>query len=301
MKKKCWIKIFVVMIFLFCIETKAETIYNFSGKRSLLDVNPDIKQKTQTQYKAEDKIKNQYKGKLKYKPNTGTTSNREYRIYVNFYVNIHNLKYKNNFEYNNEKYNKDEYIDRIKEQNSFDISVGMGYYLTQNIAVEFEYSNYEYSTFLKNDKYLYFGGRTSSSYRVNKLNSDLSVYNINFLIENNYSTIIPIFGIGFGMMKSGYLDSFYINNRQEETVRDEANIQLKGKTIYTLIAGLEYQFTDKILFSFKYKLVSSLNSRFDLSNDIKKLFGKKKNTNSADTLDFNFNINSFLIGVKYLW
>ena len=291
----------LLLISFFGCFANADVIYNFSGKKSLVDVNPNIKQKTQTQYKAGDKIKNQYKGKLKYRPNVSTTNYRDGRVYVNFYANIHSLKYSGSFKYNNIEYNRSEYINKVKTQNSFDIDVIIGYYITQNLLFEIEYSNYEYSTFLNNNKYLYFAGKSTTNYRVNKLNNNFTIYGLNFLVENNYSKVIPFFGIGLGYMKNGYTDSFYVSPRGEETVREESDIRFKEKFIYTLMTGIDINITEKVLLSFRYKHINSLNSNIDIRNKLRKLLRKKKKIDNSDTLDFNFNINSFAIGVKYLW
>lgn len=231
----------------------AKTILVLPEEIELEEINKNKSKKLVNRYKNEDQIKNQYKGKLKYKPNSsGLNMYRDGRFYTSVYflpkgfslgnIDKKSINYKSNISY----------------------SVNAGYYFTNNIAAEVDYSE-----LIHDVSYINIGSLTK--FKMHSRN-----YILDILIESNYSRFIPFISVGLGVIQSNFGDS------------NIENIKNYIAAAYQIVGGFEIAFTDSLLVSFKYKFFQNINRiklRYnDNSHDIN--FGKTGN---------------FIVGLKYIW
>lgn len=233
----------------------AKTILFLPEDIELEDVNKNTSKKLVNRYRNEDQIKNQYKGKLKYKPdNDSLNMYREGRFYTSIYF-LPKLTLNGTID------NSD--INNYKSSNSY--SVDVGYYFTNNIAMEVDYSELIYSI-----------SNLNLEDTLNEFKMHFKNYFLNVLVESNYSRFIPFISLGFGFIQSSFDES------------NIAGIESHIVAAYQFIGGFEIAFTDSLLLSFRYKLFKNINKiklRYgNISHDI--------NLKKAD---------SFNIGLKYVW
>ena len=112
-----------LFMYFFSIALFAETILMLPEEIELKEVNKNTNKKLVNRYKNEDQIKNQYKGKLKYKPdNDGINMYRDGKFYTTVYFLLEGFKL--NKIGNNE----------IKSISGNSYSVTLGYYFSNNFA-----------------------------------------------------------------------------------------------------------------------------------------------------------------------
>lgn len=229
----------------------AKTVLFLPEEIELEDVNKNTNKKLVNRYKNEDQIKNQYKGKLKYKPdNDGLNMYRDGRFYTSIYF-LPKLTLKGTID--------DSGIDNYKSNNSYSVSVG--YYFNNNIAMEIDYSELAYSV-----SNLNLGGI------LNGFKMHFKNYFLNVLVESNYSRFIPFASMGFGIIQSDFNES------------NVANIKGHIAAAYQFIGGFEIAFTDSLLLSFRYKFFKNVNK-------IKLRYGDSShniNLKGADSFNIGF-------------
>ncbi len=204
----------------------AKTVLFLPEEIELEDVNKNTSKKLVNRYKNEDQIKNQYKGKLKYKPdNDGLNMYRDGRFYTSIYF-LPKLTLNGTID--------DGGIDNYKSNNSYSVSVG--YYFNNNITMEVDYSELTYK--ISN---LNLGG-TLNGFKMHFRN-----YFLNVLAESNYSRFIPFVSLGFGIIQSDFNESNVVS------------IESYIAVAYQFIGGFEVAFTDSLLLSFRYKFFKNIN------------------------------------------
>ena len=261
-----FIYIFVAFILSHSI-VNAEIYFMLPNEIEVEDVNKNIKFKTKNRYTKAEQIQNQYKGKLKYKPSNSMIKNDRKGRY---YTSVSYLINKSLFEEIEDDTNK--IIYQANKNNEFkdSFSAEFGLYFRDNMSVGIEYF------FLSN-----------KSVKFNNINIKMEgqAYFVNLSLENNYSKIIPFFGIGAGVIKNDFKEEF--------TYTYETN-EVDGNIIpaYQIFAGLEFMYNDKIILYGKYKYM-------DFFEDIE-LERTYINTTSTYKLKLDAKEN-IIIGFKYLW
>lgn len=253
----------------------AEVFFNLPENLTLEEVNKNIKNKTMNRSDSiEDQINNQYKGKLKYKSNNDAIRNyRKDRYYTSAFMVINKLSLN---EIKNTNTNK------IYEVNKgFKNSVGgiFGFYFRNNFSLEFEYFDYSNTTRAKENFF-----EDSKHKKFNSVDVNVKNYFINLIIENNYSQIIPFFGIGIGGVKTDFSNS---------EIAEETKIKSNLTPAYQGIAGIEFAVTNNVFINIKYKY-------YKLIKDSQMKVINKYNNN--EKFDFSLNSQTLInIGFKYLW
>lgn len=242
-------------------------VYFIPPDVELEEINKNMEIKTKNRYNKVEQIENQYKGKLKYKPsNTMIREDRKGRYYTAVGYLINNSVFeKVKDEKNNVKYK----IDKANDfKNTF--SAELGLYFRNNISLFIEY-------FLLSNKSIKFDNV--------KAKMESQAYFINLSIENNYSRVIPFFGLGAGVIK---------NDFEEEFTYTYATNKVDGNIIpaYQIFAGLEFMYSDKIILYGKYKYMD-----FFEDVELERTYINATNTYKLK-LDTKENI---VIGFKYLW
>ena len=205
----------------------AKTILFLPEDIELEDVNKNTSKKLVNRYKNEDQIKNQYKGKLKYKPdNDGLNMYREGRFYTSIYFLPKTLL---NGTIDNAG------ISDYKPNNSYSVSVG--YYFNNNITMEVDYSELTYNI-----------SNLALGNGLNNFKTHFKNYFLNVLAESNYSRFIPFISLGFGILQSDFDESNIVTN-----------IKSHVATAYQFVGGFEIAITDSLLLSFRYKFLKNIN------------------------------------------
>lgn len=255
------------IIFLFTSSIVKADVYFIPPDIEFEDVNKNIEVKAKNRYNKIEQIENQYKGKLKYKPsNTMIREDRKGRYYTSVGYLINNSIFEEvEDEKNDIKY-------KIDKKNNFKdtFSAELGLYFRDNISLSIEY-------FLLSNK----------SIRFNNVKTKLEsqAYFINLNIENNYSKIIPFFGLGAGVIKNDFKEEFIYTYETNEV---DGNII----PAYQIFAGLEFMYNDRIILYGKYKYM-------DFFEDVE-LERTYINTTSIYKLKLDVKEN-IIIGFKYLW
>lgn len=260
---------FIYLLFcfiFFSLNANAALYFMLPDELEVEDVNKNIKVKTKNRYNSADEIENQYKGKLKYKPSNSMVENdREGRYYTSasFSINKGTISKITN---NDVEYD-------IEEKNGFknSISAEFGYYFKNSARIGIEYFEILNNNIGFNDISVELNGKA---------------YFLTLAIENNYSKIIPFFGIGIGAVKNDFNEEFssltFYNNYVEGNI----------VPTYQIFGGIEYSYSDNILIFTRYKY-------FDFIKDIE-LTRNYQNTTTNYLLKLESN-SSISIGFKYLW
>lgn len=271
------ISIITILSFNILNIVNARTIYNVPQKLNLQEVNPTVKHKIQTRYSTEEEIANQYKGKLKYKPDNNAIENYKLnRVYVTIHGSSNQFKLRE-YKLNGAKLNDNIFnIDTEK----VGINVGVGYYFTNAFAIEFEYLNMNNYFKLKSPNYI----TNSNGGEIDKYDMSTYGYFVNLSVESNYAKLVPIIGAGIGYINASF-ESFKRNG-----VSTNEKIDVEGKLAYNYFIGAEYQLLDSLFVSVKYKVVETLGDNFI-----------KKESDDADTANMQFSTRLLEFGIKYLW
>ena len=187
-----------------------------------------------------------------------------------YYTNVGYLINKSTFEEVKNEKNNTKY--KVDKKNDFKdtFSAELGLYFRNNISLSIEY-------FLLSNK----------SIRFNNIKTKLEsqAYFINLNIENNYSKIIPFFGLGAGVIKNDFEEKF-------KYTYDANDVDGNIIPAYQIFAGLEFMYNDRIILYGKYKYM-------DFFEDIE-LERTYINTTSTYKLKLDAKEN-IIIGFKYLW
>lgn len=278
------------MLIFFVSICNLEAGYYYSPPESLTleDVNPQIKRKVQTGSNAADKIPNQYKGKLIYNPlsDNNLVNYRRDRIYSSFYM-ASTTPSIGGFYYHNSAGNKiNASILNVKEDEYMFI-IGLGLYIYDTIALEFEYTTTKLTTKFKgniidNKTEIIVEGRTEFQ-RINEISFESYSYFLNMLFESNYSRFIPFFGLGVGVVNNS-LTGTRLNGKTVAT-----HFKMNPTFAINYFVGGEIAVSSNFLIGVKYKSVASKNLTFISKN--------KK----PSELEFDFKNNFIGLGVKYIW
>lgn len=265
-----FIYIFVAFILSHSI-VNAEIYFMLPNEIEVEDVNKNIKFKTKNRYTKAEQIQNQYKGKLKYKPSNSMIKNDRKGRY---YTSVSYLINKSLFEEIEDDTNK--IIYQANKNNEFkdSFSAEFGLYFRDNMSVGIEYF------FLSN-----------KSVKFNNINIKMEgqAYFVNLSLENNYSKIIPFFGVGAGLIKNTFKESF-----ENDSFASFYSNGVKGSVIpaYQIFGGIEYMYSDKIIVFAKFKYMDLIND-IELNRRYQEI-----ETNYLLKLDTKSNI---ALGFKYLW
>lgn len=265
---------FLIIIFLLNKNIFAKIYFSIPNNIQLKEVNPNINNKSKTIYKSIDEIPEQYKGKLTYKPdNDGIDNYRKNRFFtsVDFFKDKLTISKFNN---------SDEDIKNIKDISnySFPFNINIGFYLTNNIGLEFDYSMLNKSmTFKETFK------------EIDKLHFDQSLYFFNIFFESNYFILIPFFGFGIAFINNNTVQGFFGTETKE--IKE---IKLNYNLGYNLFAGFDFCLSKNWCLVFEYKYLASIDTAF-LKLD--KFLNKK----DATSIKFDFKNHIFSIGIKFIW
>jgi hypothetical protein len=267
-----------ILFFLNFTILKAEVIFILPEDVKMQNVNENMTKKIMNRDSSVQKqIENQYKGKLKYKPTNNSISNyRKGRFYSSVYFTTTKMYTSNinNYRITNEKF-KDS------------IAGVTGVYFRNNFSIEFEYFD-----FINNVS----SGDEIFEYLLNsELNNNIELkmknYFLNFTLENNYSRIIPFFGIGIGAVNIGTKSVFQVDDTY-----GVGSIRFKGNIIavYQAFIGFEFAVTSNSIISVRYKIYNLMKENYLRAySDIENRFQDYK---------IEFKENSIInIGFKYLW
>ena len=273
-------KIYIVLFFLLIsCKSKADVYFTIPEEMELQEMNKGIK-KTINRYKSEKQIENQYKGKLKYKPSDSMYKNdRKGRYFTSVFFMLNNNSFSTATDVNND------YVGNFGKNNNFDNSIAaeIGRYFSNSVYISFEY--FEYA-----------GGKSSFEYMNSSYSYDLSIdhngqaYLFNIGFENNYSRIIPFFGVGIGAFRSTFEE---VNTSTISGLFTTYEIKDNIIPVYQFFAGFDFLLNDDMFLTFKYKY-------FNFTKDIrlKRIYGST--TNRYD-LELEKNNSSFMFGFKYIW
>lgn len=231
----------------------SKTILVLPEKIELEEVNKNTNKKLVNKYKNEDQLENQYKGKLKYKPdNDGLNMYRSSRFYTSVYFLPKGFLLEKIDDFN------------INSKSNISYSVVAGYYFTNNIALEIDYSELIYSVSNINIDNL-------TKFKMHSRN-----YILDITAESNYSRFIPFISLGLGIMQSTFSESNIENIKNNITMA------------YQIVGGFEIAFTDSFLISLRYKFLQPVKGiKLQYNNDSHRIKFKK--------------IGDFTVGLKYVW
>jgi hypothetical protein len=220
-------------------EARSEVVFALPDGVETQQLNEDKTRKLVNTYKNTGQITNQYRGKLRYRPdNNGISSYRNRRFYISVYFFIKNFSLKEI-----ENGGKISEISTGSMKHSY--SATFGYYLTNSIGLEFEY--FDYSDSISN---------MSPPIRGNLVSGDMKTRNyiFNFTTEINNSRIIPFFAVGLGLAQSDF----------EYSAASDTNENFKTSSklvpLYQIVAGFEFEISDQLLFSFRYRIYNTFRS-----------------------------------------
>lgn len=203
-----------LFMYFFSIALFAETILMLPEEIELKEVNKNTNKKLVNRYKNEDQIKNQYKGKLKYKPdNDGINMYRDGKFYTTVYFLLEGFKL--NKIGNNE----------IKSISGNSYSVTLGYYFANNFAAEVEYFELVHEI---SDTHIV---------GLNNFKMQSRNYTLGIMAESNYSRFVPFIYLGLGFAQYTYTND----------IKNNFNF------LFQLAGGFEIVLTDSLLISFKCK------------------------------------------------
>jgi opacity protein-like surface antigen len=220
-----------------------------------------------------EQIQDQYKGKLKYKPTNNRIVNyRKGRFYTSVYMMFNKTSVKE-IRSDNTQYD-------VKSGDFKNSATGnIGVYFGDNMALEFEYFDFSGNIKTNDNIYEEFASTSNNSFKTIFKN-----FFINFILENNYTNIIPFFGIGVGLVEI----------KVENQELSGEGLKFKGDTVaaYQVFAGFDIAITDNAIASLKYKMYG-LTDSFDMVI-------KTESTEKKFRLVVK-NESMFNIGFKYLW
>ncbi|MDR1495266.1 MAG: porin family protein [Rickettsiales bacterium] len=262
--KNLWtILLFVVCVPLLVREAMADVTLSLPDGIETRRLNEDRPRKLTNLYKNTGQIGDQYRGKLKYRPdNNGVIYYRDGRFYVSIYFFVKNFSLQ---KIENDKISPE--IVTGKLEHSY--SSTFGYYFTKNFSIEFEY--FDYSDSLSDII-------PPIENTVKDGTVETRNYIFNFMTEINQSRIIPFFAVGFGVVKSDF------SHTKADFLDSDFKINSKFTPLYQFIAGFEFMVTDQLLLSFRYRLY---NTFVDLRSSDGYIFGYGPR-------------NNFNIGFKYI-
>jgi hypothetical protein len=286
MKNKFYL---IILIFLVSV-CNSEAGYYYSPPESLIfeDVNPRIKRKVQTRSGAIDKIPNQYKGKLIYNPlsSNNLVNYRRDRIYSSFYVATTTPSI-SSFHYYNSAGNKISVSALNVKEDEYTFIVGIGLYIYDAMALEFEYATTKLTTGFKenitDDKTEIVVNGETKFQEADTISFESYSYFLNMLFESNYSRFIPFFGFGIGII------NYSLNETRLNGGTVATHFKMKPTFALNYFIGGEMAINNDFLISIKYKSVTSGDLTFISEN--KKPSGLK----------FEFKNNFISFGVKYIW
>ncbi|MDR3078555.1 MAG: porin family protein [Rickettsiales bacterium] len=218
-------------------QATADVILTLPDGLETRQLNEDRPRKLMNVYRNTDQIANQYRGELKYRPDSnGVVYYRKGRYYVSAYFFLKNFsleKIENNG-------NGESKIKTGKQKNSY--SATFGYYFTRSFSMEFEYFDYSDSL----------GAPTLVGQQsVDSGIAETKNYILNFMVEVNQSRIIPFFAAGFGIAKSNFR---HVGTSLEDL---DLNIDSEFTPLYQFMAGFEFALTDQLLLGVRYRLYDS--------------------------------------------
>lgn len=259
--------VLLCIIFLFISPNTMADVYFIPPDVEFEDVNKNMEIKTRNRYNKFEQIENQYKGKLKYKPsNNMIREDRKGR----YFTSVGYLINKSVFEEVEDETNNIKH--KVNKKNEFKdtFSAEFGLYFRDNMSLSIEY-------FLLSNKSIRFSDI--------KAKLEGQSYFINLNIENNYSKIIPFFGLGAGVIKNDFKEEFIYTYETNEV---DGNII----PAYQIFAGLEFMYNDKIILYGKYKYM-------DFFKDIEL---ERTYINTAHIYKLKLDAkDNIIIGFKYLW
>ncbi|MDR0571760.1 MAG: hypothetical protein LBG48_02805 [Rickettsiales bacterium] len=274
-------KMFFVLLMLIVSNPELEAkLYYYRPSENIIleDVNPTISKKIKTRYGNANEINNQYKGKLIYLPTTvnNLRSFRKKRFYSSIYVADTAPVISSGYRYDAVDGKTDLAISNI-EASEVTFVIDAGFYNYDAMALEIEYISTKYTINLAetiND---------SSSQSINGIILDTYAYFLNMLFESNYSSMIPFFGVGIGII-SHNINTFFNNG-----VGTLSNFSVSASPAYNIFAGVEFALNNDFLFTVRYKTIVSLDAKII-----------QRNT-KTDKIGFSFRNNFISAGIKYIW
>jgi hypothetical protein len=274
-------KILFVLLMFMTFNSKLEAklyYYRPSEDITLEDVNPKIDKKLKTRYEGVDGIKNQYKGKLTYLPTTvnNLKSFRKKRFYSSIYVADAIPTVNSAFIYGVNGGKTDFDILRV-ESSEVTFVIDTGFYNYDAMAIEMEYISTKYT--INIDEKI----TDSTPQEVNAIILDTYAYFLNVIFESNYSSMIPFFGIGVGLLNHN-INGFYFEG--DSVI---SNFSVKTFPAYNIFVGVEFTLNDSFLFTVRYKTITSLDINI-----------MQRNTKS-DKIGFSFKSSFVGAGIKYIW
>lgn len=280
----------IVLCFIFVVmsESFGEVYFVLPDKSVLEDVNKGMKKKTMNRdYNVLDQMNNQYKGKLKYRPKgAGIKSYKKGKFYVGVYFSRIGIEV--------DEIERTDLIDPSSgEQGTYKVKSGnfgdsygasVGVYFNKNMALEIEY--FDYKDDIKTNEPIF--GTYSRVYDTVEMN--VRNYFLNYVIENNFSRVIPLMGVGIGVVVADFNNDL-VNSIGSATNRARIEDGDIGMA-YQLFAGIEYSLTDNSYLFAKYKYY---NVKDGFSMNIKNRWEDYK-------YDFSLKNNNIInLGFKYIW